>query len=341
MNIFQRMSRRRTFVLAFSLLSIGLLSGEVLAGGKEYIKFATLAPEGSTWMQEMHRMDKALGKATGNELRFKFYSGGVSGDEKDVIRKMRIGQVHGAGFTGVGLGEILPEVRVLDLPFLFDNDEQIQNVYEKTTEYFAGKFDEEGYVLLGWAPVGWIYFFSNYPVQTVDDLKPAKSWMWQGDPLVEAAYKSLNVSPFPLALPDVMLSLQTGMIDTFYASPVGALAFQWFTKVKYMSRVRMGNSTGAVLISKKRFNEIPEKHRRALLDIGKKSLQRLVQRTREDNDKSIEVMLKNGLKRAPAPTEAELARFQKVGVDVRKSLTGKLFSQELLDQVLAHLKEAQ
>ena len=110
------------------------------AGKAANIKFATLAPEGSNWMKEMHRLDKEVQDATGGAVAFKFYPGGVSGDEMDVIRKMRIGQVHSAGFTGVGLGEILPEVRVLDLPFLFENDKQVEHIYEVMDVYFTGKF---------------------------------------------------------------------------------------------------------------------------------------------------------------------------------------------------------
>ncbi len=127
--------------------------------GKTYIKFATLAPEGSSWMKQMRLLSKEISKQTDGEVALKFYPGGVSGDEKDVIRKMRIGQLHAAGFTGVGLGEILPEVRILDLPFLFNNDAEVRNVYEKMNPYFSKRFEDKGYVLIGWVPVGWIHFF--------------------------------------------------------------------------------------------------------------------------------------------------------------------------------------
>lgn len=303
------------------------------------IKFATLAPEGSTWMKEMHQLDSEVQSATGGAVAFKFYPGGVSGDEKDVIRKMRIGQIHATGFTGVGLGEILPEVRVLDLPFLFENDKQVEHIYDAMNDYFTRKFAEKGYVLLGWVPVGWVHFFSKHEIQTIDDLKKTKSWMWEGDPLVQEAYSVLNVKPFPLSITDVLMSLQTGMIDTVYSSPVGALALQWSSKVGFMSQIRMGNSTGAVLMTKEQFDRIPPEHGKKVLEISRKILKDLVRKTQEENAKSIDVMMKSGLRMAGMPNTAEIDKFHQAGATIRQNLTGKLFPKELLEQVLSHLKE--
>lgn len=325
--------------LLFALVVLALQPGEAHAGKTTYIKLATLAPEGSSWMRQMRLMGKELEKATQGQVKFKFYPGGVSGDEKDVIRKMRIGQLHAAGFTGVGLGEILPEVRVLDLPFLFKNDQEIAHVYEKMNGYFAGRFEAKGYILLGWVPVGWIHFFSKRDIQSVEDLRRTKAWMWEGDPLVASTYKGLGVSPRPLSITDVMLSLQTGMIDTVYASPMGALALQWFTKIKFMSELRMGYATGGILMTKKQFSKLPEKHQQALIRISKKHLRSLVEKVQEDNNKAIAVMKKNGLKIAPQPSPEQLEKFHRVGEFVRQRLTGKLFEQSLVDTILKHLQD--
>ncbi len=329
-------------ILASLLLALVLIFGqapEAIATQKTRIKFSTLAPEGSSWMKVMRLLEKELESVTGGEVGFKFYPGGVSGDEIDVIRKMRIGQVHAAGFTGVGLGQILPEVRVLDLPFLFRNDKEIETIYEKMNDYFTARFEEKGYILLGWVPVGWIHFFSKEPVTSVASLRPKKAWMWEGDPLVQATYSGLGVSPHPLSVTDVLLSLQTGMVDTVYASPMGALALQWFTKVNYMSELRMANATGGVLITKRVFDRLPDKHKKAVRQISKRYMEKLVQKIQEDNNQSITVMKQNGLKITPLPSDGELEKFYAVGREVQDKMNGKLFSQAVLDQVMAHLKE--
>ncbi len=325
--------------LLFALVVMTWQPGEAHAAKKTYIKLSTLAPEGSSWMIQMRLLGKEFEKATQGEVKFKFYPGGVSGNEKDVIRKMRIGQVHAAGFTGVGLGEILPEVRVLDLPFLFENDKEIEYIYEKMNDYFSARFEEKGYILLGWVPVGWIHFFSKSEIQSLADLRRSKAWMWEGDPLVASTYKGLGVSPHPLSVTDVLLSLQTGMVDTVYASPLAALALQWFTKTKSMSELRMGNATGGVLMTKKQFNKLSEKHQQAVKSISKKHLGRLVEIIQKDNIKAIAVMKKNGLKTAPKPGPEELEKFHHVGEFVRQQLTGKLFEQTLVDTILSHLQD--
>jgi len=329
-------------ILASLLLVLVLIFGqapEAMAAQKYRIKFSTLAPEGSSWMKVMRTLEKELGRVTVGEVGFKFYPGGVSGDEIDVIRKMRIGQVHAAGFTGVGLGQILPEVRVLDLPFLFRNDKEIETIYEKMNAHFTARFEEKGYILLGWVPVGWIHFFSKEPVTSVASLRPQKAWMWEGDPLVQATYSGLGVSPHPLSVTDVLLSLQTGMVDTVYASPMGALALQWFTKVNYMSELRMANATGGVLITKRVFDRLPDKHKKAVRQISQRYLKKLVQKIQEDNNQSITVMKQNGLKITPLPSDSELEKFYAVGREVQNKMNGKLFSQAVLDQVMTHLKE--
>ncbi|PIQ96268.1 MAG: ABC transporter substrate-binding protein [Nitrospinae bacterium CG11_big_fil_rev_8_21_14_0_20_56_8] len=311
----------------------------VYGGEKTVIKFATLAPEGSSWMEEMHRLAQEVEKGTGGAVSFKFYAGGVSGDEKDVIRKMRVGQLHGAGFTGVGLGEILPEVRVLDLPFLFETDGQIQNVYHKLNGHFSRRFEEEGYILLGWVPVGWVHFFSAQEIPSVEALRATKPWMWEGDPLVREAYQAMQVNPVPLSVTDVLMSLQTGLLDTVYSSPQGALALQWFTKVKYMSRLRMGYATGGVLITRRQFEKLSPEHQKVLREVSEKCLGDLVRLIQKENDKSIEVMQKNGVVLSPEPPSGEIAKFRQAGEVARKKLVGTLFSRELLETTLSYLKE--
>ena len=310
------------------------------AGGKKQrIKFATLAPEGSSWMKQMRSFSAEVSQQSDKAVSFKFYPGGVSGDERDVIRKMRIGQIHAAGFTGVGLGEILPEVRVLDLPFLFESDAQILHVYEKMNDYFSAKFEEKGYVLLGWVPVGWVYFFSKNNIQAVADLRKSKPWMWEGDPLVEKTYSALGVRPVPLSITDVLLSLQTGMIDTVYASSQGALALQWFTKIKTMSQIRMGYATGGVLITKRKFKQLSPEQQATLKNLGKRHLNQLGEKIRQENESSVKVMADNGVQLAGLPSAAELEEFRQAGANAREKLAGTLFPKKLLDRVLGIMKE--
>ncbi|MBI4349399.1 MAG: TRAP transporter substrate-binding protein DctP [Elusimicrobia bacterium] len=297
------------------------------------VKFATLAPDGSTWMKVMHDFNKELQEKTGGKLKFKFYPGGVSGDEKDVVSKMRIGQLHAAGVTGRGLGEVAPEVRVMDAPFLFRTTAEIDHVQAKFSKIFDGYLEKAGFVSLGSAEVGLVHVFTNHPVRETADMKRSKMWVWEGDPIAEAAFEVLDVNPIPLSLPDVMTSLQTGLIDSVYGSPMGVVAMQWFTKTKYIYSVPMANASGAILVSKKFLDALPAESRAALLELGRKYTEKITELSRKENQDALAALQKQGLT-VTQPSSADiLAKYEELGKKARRSLVGRMYPADLLDQV--------
>ncbi|MFZ0391846.1 MAG: TRAP transporter substrate-binding protein DctP [Calditrichia bacterium] len=321
------------------LLILSVLMFAALGYSKEYvIKFATLAPEGSTWLTVMDEYNKEIQQATNGEVKFKIYPGGVQGDEKDVLRKIRLGQLHSAGFTGVGLGEILPEARILDSPLLFFNHEEVDYINRELYDEFSRRFEEQGYVLIGWTEVGFVYVYGKKPVTSVEDLKGTKMWMWEGDPIAEATFNALNVSPIPLSIADVLTSLQTNLVEAVYTSPLAAVTLQWYSRVNYMMDVPLADAAGAVLISKKMFDKLPPEYQTLLRDKGREAMQRLVKLSRKDNQEAIELMKKNGIKVVEVPA-ANLAAFKKAGEEARNELAGKLYSKELLNRVESELQE--
>ncbi len=325
----------------FCAVILAIILGCSIIYGQQYtIKFATVAPQGSTWYNVMKEYDDAIRKESGGRMGFKIYPGGTTGEEKDVIRKMRVGQLHSAGFTGVGLGEIAPKVRILDAPFLFKNYAEVDYVRDAFDQEFAKAFDDGGYVNLGWAEVGFVYVFTKVPVKNAQDLKGVKMWMWEGDPIAEAAFKALNVSPIPLSLADVLTSLQTGLIDGMYTSPLAAISLQWFTRVKYMMDLPLADSQGAVLITKKEFDTLPKDLQEILVRNGRLYMKKLTDQSRKDNQKSLEQLQKSGIIFLQPGTEKERANYGQTGKAARQSLIGKLYDQNFLDRVEQAVVEA-
>lgn len=294
------------------------------------VKFATLAPEGSTWMKQLTELSKELEKETSGGLKLKFYAGGVAGDEKDVVKKMRIGQLHAAGFTGVGLGEIAPETRLLDAPWLFRDRHELEAVRAKLTKDFEASIERSGFLLLGWTDLGSVYVFSRGKVDGPEDMRRSRMWVWEGDPIASAAYKALGVSPVPLSVVDVMQSLQTGMIDAVYGPPLGVVALGWHAKLKHIYPVPMAESTGAVLVTRKFFDALPPEQQKALREVSARHLKRLNELTHAENDKALETVAKNGLTLASRPGPETLKKYEELGKAARKDMTGKLFPAELV-----------
>ena len=301
------------------------------------VKFATLAPEGSTWINVMRDFDKAIREQSGGRLGFKIYAGGVAGDEKDVVRKIKLGQYSAAGFTGVGINEIAKKVRVLDAPYLFRNHDEVDFIVNKFDKEFQQALEEGGFVLLGWAEVGFVYVFSDRAVMSAEDLKKTKIWMWEGDPIAEAAFQAIGVSPIPLSITDVSTSLQTGMVNTVYSPPYALVALSWFTRVKFMMGEPLANSEGAVLISKKMFDSMPKDLQDMLVTNGRKFFRQLTLASREENQKAITTLKEKGITVVP-PTKEAAAQFESTGKKARQLLAGKLFSKEFLDQVESSLR---
>ncbi|OGP10788.1 MAG: hypothetical protein A2048_02975 [Deltaproteobacteria bacterium GWA2_45_12] len=297
------------------------------------IKCATLAPEGTTMTNSLKTMSKELATRTGGKVVFKMYYGGTAGDEKDVVRKMRIGQLNCGALTGVGLGMIEPEFRVLELPFLFKNYSAADHVMKEMRPYFETKIREKGFELLGWAEVGFVNIFSNKPITKKADLTGVKFWMWEGDVLAQTMFEKLGIVPIPLALTDVLTSLQTGLIDGCYAPPLGAIAFQWHTKTKYVTDVPLVDATGGIIVSKATWDSLKPEYQTILKEVITAESQKLITNSRSDNVKSLEVLKGMGLTVNQLTPEA-LAELQAISKDVGTTLVSKaLFSQAILDKV--------
>ncbi|MCB1046211.1 MAG: TRAP transporter substrate-binding protein DctP [Calditrichaeota bacterium] len=327
-------ARRSSSGLCILLLALAcLVSRPALAEDPAtLIKFATVAPRNSTWMNIMEELDTEVRSATANRVGFKFYPGGVQGDELDVIRKIKINQIQAAGFTGVGLGAIQPAARILDLPFLFTTAEQVDAVREGMFDRFASLFREKNFELLGWAEVGFVHFFSQQPIRTLDDLRQQKMWLWEGDPLASAYFKELGLKPVPLALPDVLTSFQTGLINAAYASPYGASVLQWQSRVNHVSDLAMANASGAVLVSDKAWNKLSAADQVTVRQIARKHLRRLTLESRRENQEAMDAFLKAGITQINS-SESEHARFEEIGTRVQNALAGDLYSRELLNDV--------
>jgi TRAP-type C4-dicarboxylate transport system substrate-binding protein len=315
------------FALLFAQPRIGY------AAKKTWIKFATVAPEGSTWMKQMRNLDQTLGKKSHGEIGFRIYAGGIAGDELDVLRKIRIGQIHCAAFSGVGLGQVLPMVRVLDLPFLFRNYQEVDLVHRELKPFFAKEFREKDFELLAWAEVGNVHLFSKKPIYRVADLAQLKVWTWSGDPIAKATFSFMGTNPIPLAITDVTTALNTGMIDTVYAPPLGALALQWYMYLNYMTALPLTHATGAILMSKSFFDKLPAHLSKLLIDEFEPAMVDLTTDLRAQTAEAIGLIEKSGITLIPMPTGKDLEDFYKVHDEVAKDLTGKIYPKELLDRI--------
>ncbi|MGH2569376.1 MAG: TRAP transporter substrate-binding protein DctP, partial [Bacteroidota bacterium] len=205
-------------------------------------------------------------------------------------------------------------------------------LYEQFDTEFEEAFAQGGFILLGWAEVGFVHMFTNSPINKPDDLKRIKLWTWEGDPVAEAAFRALGISPIPVAFTDVMTSLQTGLIDAFYTPPYAAITLQWHTRAKYMVETPISDAAGAVLLAKSYYDKLPPDLQEIVIRNGRIHLSRLTNLAREDNRKAIDILRKAGLV-IQKVDEKELPLYFEAGRRARRMLVGKLYSEEFLNHV--------
>ena len=265
------------------------------AGEAYVLKFATLAPIGSTWMNIIGDWANAVDKESRGRLKFKLYGGGVSGDEPEVLRKIRFGQLQGGALTGHGIGYIYSPARVLEIPFLFRSYDEVDHVRAQLMPEIRAGFHRNGFELLGWMEVGFVQLFSRQPIYSIDDMKKRRIWLWQGDPLGSAFFDASGLSPVPLPITEVYTSLSTGLIDTTIAPPLGAIALQWFTQTRYMTDIPIMDGIGGLIVSRRFFDTLPPDLQALLRRTGEAAGKRLVSETRRDNAKSLVVLKQHGV----------------------------------------------
>jgi TRAP-type C4-dicarboxylate transport system substrate-binding protein len=302
------------------------------------LKIATLAPKASVNSMEYFR--KLVKEQTNNEVDFKVYYGGVQGDEDDMLRKIRFRQLDGAAFSGHGLGKIVPEVRITELPYLFRNYGEVSYVRKKLKHTMNRLFEKKGYTVLGWGEAGFVYSFSKVPITSIEIARKQKWWLWDDDPVAKAFYDSLGISPISLSLTDVLTSLSTKMIDTAGITPYGAVALRWYTRFKYMSEHPVMNANAAMVITKKSWERISPASRKIISKIIKNHFTGKGKTHRKTNAKSIQVLRDAGISVVRVDLKSKQAQFViEASKKTREALVGKLYSRKLLDQTLAYLAE--
>jgi TRAP-type C4-dicarboxylate transport system substrate-binding protein len=302
------------------------------------IKVGSIAPDGSPWDRALKKIAADWKTISGGTIELKIYPGGIVGNEPDMIRKMRIGQLQAAIFTGMGMSYIAPEVFSVSLPFLVQNDNELDYLMKKTTPDFEKLIEKKGFIVVVWSKAGWVNFFSVKPVVYPRDLKPLKLSVAENDAELLQAWRVNGYNAIPLATNDVMTALQNGMVEAFYAPPLVAASFQWFGIAKHMCEIKIAPLIGGFSVSKKTWDEIPPAMRAKLVKSAKLTIDNLYLETIQLEKNAIETMKKHGLQIHEVPAEAAKLWHKEAtkGYDV---YVGKTFSRDLLEKLQNYLKE--
>ncbi len=303
------------------------------------LKIATVAPEGSSWMNELRAAGQQVRSQTSGRVNLKFYGGGIQGNDKRVLRKMRIGQLHGGVFTSNGLEERYPDIQVYGLPMLFNSQEEVDYVRHRMDSKLAAGLDQAGFASYGFAGGGFAYFMTGKPVAGLGDLKGQKIWVPEGDQTSFAAMQALRLSPVILPITDVLTGLQTGLLDIVVTPPVGAVVLQWYTKTRYVTDVPLSYTMGVLVIDKAALKNVSAADQSVLKDVLTDLYARFDRENRTDNAKAREALKANGLKFV-TPNAAEVPQWRSTVAAAMDDMARKgTFSADLLTEIRGYLQD--
>jgi len=327
-------------VLALGL-ALCLLGGVAARAGTQPIvcKLAVIAPRGTGWSDVGDEVKAEIEKRSNGRIKLIWYYGGVMGDEVDEIKKIRHGQLQGGGFTLMGLGVIAPAVKLLAMPLLFASYDEKDYVLARMEKSLNAILKEQGYVALTWLEVGFAQIYSAKEVGNLEELRGTKMWVWGGDKIVSDAFKDLGFrSLIPLQLPDLLQSLQVGMVDSFFGPYYTTVALQWHTHARVMTEGTFAYTPAAILVTTKFYDALPEDLRPAFLDPWKELMPKLNKVIRKNEMEAFELMKANGtqvLKFTPEDTKF----MQEKAEEMWRSSVGTVYPESLLQELLGYRQE--
>lgn len=302
------------------------------------IKVATKAPENFRSAQIIKEMFGEIRKKTDGNVVFKVYFGGVKGTGRDLLLKMKSGEIHGAEFMSVEASSVCKDLELLSAPLTFRDYQEVDYVLEKISGHLEKQLRERGYVVLGWLEVGFAHMMSVEPVESVQDLKNRKVWIPEGESVGRAVFEAIGVPPVTMSIADVILALQTGQIDTVANSYVGSIALQWHTGIKYITDTPILYAYGPFMITQEAYDTIPAKYREMMHEIMDRYFHELKVDIRNSNRDSAKTLISEGIKFLH-PSEEKLKEFEGVVQEVKDRLFEKEFPGEGLVKLRQYINE--
>ncbi len=293
---------------AFKTLLVCFLL-QAAASDAATLKIATISPDGLSWMKKFRASTRQIEELTEGRVKFKIYPGGVQGDDATVLRKMRIGQLHGGVLAAGSLTHFYPDLQIYNLPLQFRSNAEVDYIRQEMDQMIADGLEASSVLTFAFIETGFAYLMSKDPVTSVADLKDLKAWIPDGDPIAAELVKSFGVSPIPLNITDVLAGLQTGLINAVMAPPAVALALQWHNHVSYMTDLPLVYIYSTMVMQEKAFGRVSEGDQAIIRSVLSQVFAEIERDTRVDNERALQAISTVGVQ-SLSVSDDELAEWQ-------------------------------
>ena len=303
------------------------------------IRLGTILPSGTPQHLMLQELGDRWRKDSDGAAILTLVPDGRLGGEAEMVKKIRIKQLNAGLFTVVGLSEIDPGVAGLQLmPLTFRSWAEVDYVREKLRPILEARLRAKGFEVLCWADAGWVRFFSKTAVLTPDDVRKTKLFTWAGDENHIALMKAHGFRPVPLETTDLLLGLNTDLINAAPMPPLTALAGQLYGPAPHMLEVNWVPIVGAAIVRTDVWEKIPAPARARLRAAAEETGEKMRTRGRLEDTEAVRVMATRGLKIHPL-TPAAAAEWQTLGADLTQRMRGTRVPADIFDAVQKHLGE--
>lgn len=320
-------------LVALAMMLVPGASEHAQAANTRYIRVATLLPRDSDLARSFRKIDRALRSASNNGWAIRLYAGGVAGDEPDVLRKMRIGQMDASIVTTTGLSHLVKEIAVLDSPGVIHDYGEFEAVTTAMKDEWARSFDEKGWKLLGWSEAGQYRWFSRAGMERPSDLRERRPWLWPASFILKELYHVIGCNGVPLGVPEVFGALQTNMIDTVISTSTALVALQWHPRLRHVTEQTFGVLINGMVMRGEKWTQLPAGIGQTL----QTELDRVVAAERADMRRADERAYQNLLKRGYVADRwgpGGYEQYLEVEKQVRDRLVNRLYPPDLLKRVM-------
>ncbi len=297
------------------------------------LRFATAAPDGTAWARLSRSFARDVEEATRGDVQVKWYFGGIAGNEEEMIARMRRGQLDGVASGGMLCQRLAPSMRAVHLVGLFQGREEALYVLGRIKPELDREFGKAGYTNLGEAGFGSDILFSRMPIRSLDELRRARLWIWDLDEVYKTEMPALGIQATPLPLESAMAAAEDGRIDGFIGIPSAALVFQWSTRVRYFSDLRVGYVLGCMVATHAAFDPLPIDAQQAVHAAAGRLMRQMEEQGVQQDDALVNSLFeKQGMHRVEVPKSFR-SEFLDAARAVRLKLGPSLVAQRLLDDI--------
>ncbi len=319
-----------------SVLILLLVASSVVVNAQVF-RIGSAAPENSPWGRTLNRLAAEWREISEGRVRVQVFHNAIAGDEADMVRKMRIGQLQAVVMTNVGISNFSEGLLTLSMPFLIRNQDEYDHVFEEVEPILEAQVEDDGFRVLAWSTAGWLYFFTDEPIRTPDELRGLKLAANPEEMELVRAYQLMGYQPIAVPYTERLAALANGMVNSYLTVPLLAAGFQWFGATPNMLDMEVGPAPGAIIMSDRAYRRLPREHRDEMLEVARGVTKGLNDDILELEQTAIDTMVDHGLS-IIEPTRAEVDTWISEVEESYDVMLGTVFDEPMYERIRESLR---